>query len=66
MSVPDLEPAPRAEAETLERPDETAVVVRYFKIDFDRCVIRQGSRVKVSPPRARACGGRRPRTTPSR
>ncbi|MBI2384774.1 MAG: hypothetical protein HYV14_02050 [Elusimicrobia bacterium] len=53
MSAPKTEaPAPAA-VETLERPDTGSVVVRFFKIDFDRCIIRQGSRVRPAGPRRR-------------
>lgn len=36
-------PAPR---DALDRPDERPVLVRYFRIDFDRCVIQKGQRVR--------------------
>lgn len=53
MSAPKTAAPFPAAVETLERPDEGSVVVRFFKIDFDRCIIRQGSRVRPSEPRRR-------------
>lgn len=53
MSAPKTDFALPAAVETLERPAEGSVVVRYYRIDFDRCVIKQGSRVRPSEPRRR-------------
>lgn len=53
MSAPKTDFALPSAVETLERPDSGSVVVRFYRIDFDRCVIRQGSRVRPSAPRRR-------------
>lgn len=53
MTAPKTDGPLPAAVETLERPDEGSVVVRFYRIDFDRCLIRQGSRVRPSEPRRR-------------
>jgi len=53
MSAPKTDGPLPAAAGTLERPAEGSVVVRFYRIDFDRCLIRQGSRVRPSEPRRR-------------
>lgn len=53
MTAPKTDFAVPSAVETLERPDPGSVVVRFYRIDFDRCVIQQGRRVRPSQPRRR-------------
>lgn len=57
MNSPEKDAANSAVIEALARPEPRDEVISYFKIDFQRCVIRRGTRMKPSqngPPRVEA------------
>ncbi|MCR4294774.1 MAG: hypothetical protein NUW21_04520 [Elusimicrobia bacterium] len=53
MDAPPADAAPSPDLEASDSSREAAALVRYYRIDFQRCVIRRGRRERQSAPEKR-------------